>query len=83
MKVAALVGVGSTLVAASRGDKKAFADASANDLEILNYALTLEYLEASSTPAGEVRHLERPHPGAGDAHPRPRAGARHRRSPRR
>ncbi len=46
VKVAALVGVGSTLVAASRGDKKAFADASANDLEILNYALTLEYLEA-------------------------------------
>ncbi len=46
VKVAALVGVGSTLVAASRNDKKAFADASASDLEILNYALTLEYLEA-------------------------------------
>jgi rubrerythrin len=39
IKVAALVGAGSTLVAA-------FADASASDLEILNYALTLEYLEA-------------------------------------
>lgn len=46
IKVAALVGVGSTLVAGSRHDKKAFADATANDLEILNYALTLEYLEA-------------------------------------
>ncbi len=46
IKVAALVGAGSTLVAATRHDKKAFADASANDLEILNYALTLEYLEA-------------------------------------
>lgn len=46
VKVAALVGVGSTLVAASRGDKRAFADASASDLDILNYALTLEYLEA-------------------------------------
>jgi rubrerythrin len=46
IKVAALVGAGSTLVAATRHDKRAFADASANDLEILNYALTLEYLEA-------------------------------------
>ena len=46
IKVAALVGAGSTLVAATRHDKTAFADASANDLEILNYALTLEYLEA-------------------------------------
>ncbi|HEX8510990.1 MAG TPA: ferritin-like domain-containing protein [Propionibacteriaceae bacterium] len=46
IKVAALVGAGSTLVAATRNDKKAFADATANDLEILNYALTLEYLEA-------------------------------------
>jgi rubrerythrin len=46
IKVAALVGAGSTLVAATRHDKKAFADASTNDLEILNYALTLEYLEA-------------------------------------
>ncbi len=46
IKVAALVGVGSSLVAGSRNDKTAFADATANDLEILNYALTLEYLEA-------------------------------------
>lgn len=46
IKVAALVGAGSTLVAATRRDPKSFADASANDLEILNYALTLEYLEA-------------------------------------
>lgn len=46
VKVAALVGAGSTLVAATRHDKKAFADASTSDLEILNYALTLEYLEA-------------------------------------
>jgi len=46
IKIAALVGAGSTLVATTRHDKTAFADASANDLEILNYALTLEYLEA-------------------------------------
>ncbi len=46
LRAAAVVGVGSTLVATTRQDKKAFADATANDLEILNYALTLEYLEA-------------------------------------
>jgi len=46
LRAAAVVGVGSTLVATTRQDKKAFAEASANDLEILNYALTLEYLEA-------------------------------------
>ncbi|HEX8486962.1 MAG TPA: ferritin-like domain-containing protein [Propionibacteriaceae bacterium] len=46
IKVAVLVGAGSTLVAATRNDKTAFADASTSDLEILNYALTLEYLEA-------------------------------------
>lgn len=46
IKIAALVGAGSTLVAATRRDKLAFGDATANDLEILNYALTLEYLEA-------------------------------------
>ena len=46
LRAAVLVGVGSTLVAATRGDQHALADASANDLEILNYALTLEYLEA-------------------------------------
>jgi rubrerythrin len=46
IKIAALVGVGSTFAAATRNDKRAFADASKNDLDILNYALTLEYLEA-------------------------------------
>jgi len=46
IKTAAIIGAGSTLVAATRSDPKAFADASTNDLEILNYALTLEYLEA-------------------------------------
>lgn len=44
VKTAAIIGVGSTLVAATRSDPKAFANT--NDLEILNYALTLEYLEA-------------------------------------
>jgi len=44
VKTAAIIGVGSTLVAATRNDPKAFANT--NDLEILNYALTLEYLEA-------------------------------------
>ena len=46
IKMAALIGAGSTLVAATRHDPRAFADATSNDLEILNYALTLEYLEA-------------------------------------
>ncbi len=46
LRAAVLVGVGSTLVAASRHDGLALADAKADDLEILNYALTLEYLEA-------------------------------------
>lgn len=46
LRAAVLVGVGSTLVAATQYDKVAAADATANDLEILNYALTLEYLEA-------------------------------------
>lgn len=46
LKTAALIGAGTTLVSATRFDPKAFADATANDLEILNYALTLEYLEA-------------------------------------
>jgi rubrerythrin len=43
---AALVGVGATLVTYSSRDPRAFAQDSAGDLEILNYALTLEYLEA-------------------------------------
>lgn len=46
LKTAAIIGVGTSLAAASSSDPKAFADASAHDLEILNYALTLEYLEA-------------------------------------
>jgi hypothetical protein len=46
VKMAALIGAGSTLVAATRRDPLSFADATTNDLEILNYALTLEYLEA-------------------------------------
>lgn len=46
VKMAAIIGAGSTLVAATRSDPKAFADAKTDDLEILNYALTLEYLEA-------------------------------------
>ena len=42
---AALVGVGATFVAFNRNDPRAFAD-TADDIDILNYALTLEYLEA-------------------------------------
>jgi hypothetical protein len=46
LRAAVVVGVGSSLVAFSSRDRLAVADATANDLEILNYALTLEYLEA-------------------------------------
>lgn len=46
IRTAAIIGVGTTLASATLQDPKAFADASTNDLEILNYALTLEYLEA-------------------------------------
>jgi hypothetical protein len=46
IKMAALIGAGSSLVAATRHDPLSFADATTNDLEILNYALALEYLEA-------------------------------------
>lgn len=46
LKGAALVGVGATFVAVTRSDPRAFAQGSASDLEILNYALTLEYLES-------------------------------------
>lgn len=46
LRAAVVVGIGSGLVAASQHDRLALADATANDLEILNYALTLEYLEA-------------------------------------
>jgi rubrerythrin len=46
LKGAALVGVGATFVAVTGRDPRAFAQGSTGDLEILNYALTLEYLEA-------------------------------------
>lgn len=46
LKGAALVGVGATFVVATAGDPRAFAQESATDLDILNYALTLEHLEA-------------------------------------
>lgn len=46
VKMAAIIGAGTTLAVSTGTDPKAFADASTNDLEILNYALTLEYLEA-------------------------------------
>ena len=46
IKTAAIIGAGSTLVAATRLDPSAFADDKTDDLKILNYALTLEYLEA-------------------------------------
>ncbi|RCK71166.1 ferritin-like domain-containing protein [Desertihabitans brevis] len=49
LQTALVVGAGSSLVAAAaamRGDPRAVADATANDLDILNYALTLEHLEA-------------------------------------
>jgi len=42
---AAAVGVGATFVTLQRGDPQAFAD-TGGDIDILNYALTLEYLEA-------------------------------------
>lgn len=45
IKGAALVGMGATLVTYTQRDQIAFAQGSASDLEILNYALTLEFLE--------------------------------------
>ena len=47
LRGAAVIGVGGTLAVHYKGDPSALAqDASEGDLEILNYALTLEYLEA-------------------------------------
>jgi rubrerythrin len=46
LQTALVIGAGSTLAAAALRDPRAIAEASANDLDILNYALTLEYLEA-------------------------------------
>ncbi|MDN5747810.1 MAG: ferritin-like domain-containing protein [Pseudonocardia sp.] len=68
IKGAALVGVGATYVAVTSRDVTAFAQGSATDLEILNYALTLEYLEsefymqglAGDLLSGRTRELVEP-----------------------
>ncbi|WP_020385214.1 ferritin-like domain-containing protein [Kribbella catacumbae] len=66
LRNAALVGVGVTYVATRVGDPLAFGtadrgyganDANASDLDILNYALTLEYLEAAFYTAGLKANL--------------------------
>lgn len=57
IKGAALVGVGGAFVAYTAGDPRAFAQESASDLEILNYALTLEYLEAEFYTQGIAGNL--------------------------
>ncbi|GAA0597702.1 ferritin-like domain-containing protein [Kribbella sandramycini] len=66
LRNAALIGVGLTYVASRAGDPVAFgtadrgygaSDANASDLDILNYALTLEYLEAAFYTAGLKANL--------------------------
>ncbi len=47
LKYAGIVGVGATLVAAGTRTKFASAQAAQGDIDILNYALTLEFLEAN------------------------------------
>lgn len=46
LRGAAIIGVGSTLAVRTWRDPQAFAQASTSDIDILNFALTLEYLEA-------------------------------------
>ncbi|CAN5758783.1 hypothetical protein BH20ACT23_BH20ACT23_17800 [soil metagenome] len=46
LKYAAIFGVGSTLAVAGLGDRRIASGQGGGDIDILNYALTLEYLEA-------------------------------------
>ncbi len=46
LKYAAIFGVGSTLAVAGLGDRRIASSQGGGDLDILNYALTLEFLEA-------------------------------------
>jgi rubrerythrin len=65
LRNAALIGVGLTYVATRPGDQVAFgqadlafkSDAAKSDLDILNYALTLEYLEAAFYTEGLKANL--------------------------
>jgi rubrerythrin len=66
LRNAALIGVGVTYVATQKGDPVAFGSAdrgftatqaAASDLDILNYALTLEYLESAFYDAGLKANL--------------------------